>query len=224
MNFDPQVPQPFYIAKTNPEKRASYFMIGIAGLMVLAFFQIIAWDKHFLSVIPLKLSSLMGTASAEDHGKLAQICMERGKYDCAIASLNSQMRLSPQDHDVKYKLGILLVKTDHLQDAALVLSSYIENGGEEPRARFELAKAYSHLGKTKEALQQYQHLLKKRSDVFQVTVTREYVNTLIQAKKWSHAKLTIEKARKASVTHNAFMTAEYNAVLKQMGGRSVASQ
>jgi thioredoxin-like negative regulator of GroEL len=210
--------------KMTPEKKSAVIMIGLGLFMVVGFLRVVSWDKYALSVIPLQIYSMIGAATADDHARYSEICIERKKHDCALEQLTYQTLANPKDIHARLKLGFMQLKLKQTEKAVESLTAYIEGGGIEPRAQFELAKAHASLGNTKEALELYSGLLQGKTDVFQVTVTREYVNTLIKANRWSQAKAAIEKARRKSLTHNAFMTAEYKVVLEKMGGRGIASQ
>lgn len=206
------------------DNKTTYVMVGLGVFMLLAMIQITQWDKHAFSVIPLQTSILFGAADANDYAEYSKICMERRKYDCALENLEQQTKLDPSQMEARLTLGLMQIKMQKNQAAIQTLEGYLNDGGLEPRAQFELAKAYSQAGETKKALHLFTQLLRSKSGVFQVTVTREYVHTLIQAKYWTKAKRVIERARRKSLSHNAFMTAEYKDLIKKMSGRHVASQ
>jgi tetratricopeptide (TPR) repeat protein len=211
--------------KSNPHKKASWIMVALGVFLLSGLIQITQWNQYALEIIPLKTFALMGTATENDFGRLAEICLERHKYSCALDAYTNQVKINPQNLEARLSLGLLQVKLGDLDAATATLSAYLKNGGDEPRARFELGKAYSKIGQPKKALSQFEGLLRERASVFQVSVTREYVNTLMQTKKWSQAKHTIEHARHKSVSYNAFMTAEYKVILKHLGSqRRLASE
>lgn len=198
------------------DKKTALSMIALGVFMIAGLIQIINWDKYSLTVIPLEASVRLGYATAQDYSRYSKICLERKKYECAHSYLQKYTELEPTNLEARLELGLLQLRMNDLNSAVNTLSAYIQDGGEEPKARFHLAKAHSQLNNTGEALKIYRQLLKGRTDVFQVSVTREYIQTLIQAKKWNQAKSSIEKARRQSLTHNAFMTAEYKAVLNKI--------
>ncbi len=205
------------------EKRTLVTMLAIGILLLSGLIQVINWDKYSLKVIPLQASVLFGSMTAESYAEFAKICLERQKTECALNSLKNQVRLSPDNQEALLQLGLLQVKMEHLESATQTLNAYLEAGGTAIEAKFHLARAYGKLDNTKEALKIYKELLGQKSNVFQVSVTREYIQTLMRAKKWSLAKSTIERARLKSASHNAFMNAEYKYIISKTGRRNLAS-
>lgn len=224
LHYDPYSYTPTLQPKNAPEKRVALYMVGLGALLLGALIQIINWDKYALTVIPLEASVLLGTATAEDHGTYSKICLERKKYECALNHLQTQIRMNPENLDAKLDLGLLQFRMNDMESSVSTLTTYLEEGGTDPKAGFHLAKAHAQLNDTNKALKIYKQLLGKKNGVFQVSVTREYVQTLMKAGKWKQAKSSIERARRESLTHNAFMTAEYKMILEKIRGRNLASQ
>jgi len=155
---------------------------------------------------------------------MGEICYERRKYECSQNSMETYIKLKPEDQKVRLELGLLQLKRNMIEQGAKTLQEYVDRGGKEPRARYELGKAYSQLGKTKKARKELMTLLKSNDKVFQVSVTREYIRVLMQEKRWATAKLWIERSRRKSLVYNAFMTPEYKEVLRNLPERRIASR
>lgn len=223
MNYDPYSYSPTLQPKSSPEKRVAFYMVIMGALLLGGLIQIINWDKYSLAIVPLEASVLLGTATAEDHASYAKICLERKKYDCALNHFKAQVKMDPTNLNAKLDLGLLQFRMSDMDSAISTLTAYLEEGGAESKARYHLAKAHAQMNDTNKALKIYKQLLGKKSGVFQVSVTREYVQTLMKAGKWKQAKSSIERARRRSLTHNAFMTSEYQLVLEKIRGRNLAS-
>lgn len=214
----------FEIEKKPAEKKTALFMVILGFTLLGGLIQVVNWDKYALSVIPLQTSVLFGSATIADHEAFSQICLERKKYDCAKDHLMSLVKSDSQNLEAQLSLGLLQVRMSELPAAKETLGLYLENGGDDPRAKFNLAKVLTQQDQIGEALKIYKNLLRSKTGVFQVSVTKEYIRTLMQAKKWKLAKAAIQQARLRSQAHNAFMASEYLAVKQQLRHRQVASQ
>ncbi|HAG91723.1 MAG TPA: hypothetical protein DCL41_07615 [Bdellovibrionales bacterium] len=206
------------------DKKQSRIMLALATLLIVSFLQITQWDKYAFEVIPLQARIMTGAADGEDFLRMSAICFDRKKYDCSIQNSRAYLQTHPEDLKARYELGLLELRMNHIEEGAESLRAYIDQGGEEPRAHFELGKAYAKLEKNREARKEFSILLNGKTDVFHVSVTRAYVNTLINEHRWVAAKRMIEQARKKSLSYNAFMTAEYRVVMKNLSDRGLASQ
>lgn len=207
------------------EARSVGLMVLIGVFLVAGFLHVINWDTHSVRILTLNLKSITGLASAADYKEKAIICMERRKYSCAESELKASLSLAKSDQDSWARLGVLQYKMGKTNEAILALEAYESVGGQDLDTRYTLAKAYLAEKKAPQAIRTLKSLIAEKPETLQVTVTRSYVEALIQANRLSQAKNIIERTRKQSASFNQFMSAEYKAVVGKMdvGGRNLAS-
>lgn len=209
--------------KKKGEFKSVLAMIGIAVLMVVTFLHTVTWNTHALSVVVIKVKAITGIADSDDYKKMASICFDRKKYSCAEDSLISALKLNDKDTDSWGHLGELQHRLGKFELAAKALETYQAQGGKDIDSIYTLAKSYMELKQSEKALDTLTALLRTKPDTLQVTVTRSYVEALMQANKWKQAKKVIEKTRGTSASYNMFMNGEYRLVMSKVGQRNLAS-
>src|SRR5512135_756842 len=64
-------------AQKRSANRIMVRMILAAVFIIGTFIQVVNWNSHFISIIPLKVKQLIGVASVPDLERIATICYER---------------------------------------------------------------------------------------------------------------------------------------------------
>lgn len=193
-----------------------------ATLLVASFIQVVNWDKYSLSIIPLKAKQALGMASVGDYSEIAQICMERKKYDCAEKAYFGAFERNPQDLTHLEKLGDLQVKQDLMLSAAQTYETYFKSGGGDLMAKFNYAKALAATKDYKKADQYFRDVLKAKPETMQITVTRHYIEMLVSTNELQKAKNVIDHFRKQGSNTSLFMKKEYDEINQKLS-RKVAS-
>lgn len=200
--------------KVQGEVESKFIKVSVAISVFLAvgFVQVANWDKHFLSVIPLQVKSLIGMMSQADAEEMAQVCLDRKKYDCveqmyartAFATLENRARLAD-----------FLSKRDKTRQAAEQYKIYFAQGGVDLMITYNYAKVLAQLGSFDEAAVLFQQVIDAKPETVQITVIQNYVRALINGNQLEKAKALIENVRKQSAQANAFMTEEMNEIMSK---------
>ncbi len=212
-----QVMQPGYKPPAHKDK-SSLLICLFAAMFLLTAVHLISWDKHFFKIIPVKASQLMGTASTDNLMKLANMCEERKKYDCVLETLSELYEKNPlQQIDALHKKGKLLVRMERFPEAIQAYNMYFKNNGENPEAHYQFAKALRMSNQIDLATQQYELALKAKPDILQVSVTRSFVDMLIENKKYEQAKRIINYYRDKATNTRYFLESELKIVNEALG-------
>lgn len=210
-------------AESKLKDRTILTMVLVSALFVGSFIHAINWDRYFFDIIPLKAKEITKMATAEDYKALIAICSSRAKSDCVEKAYQNLYRLLPHQIEVLAELGHLQFLRSDMHKAVQTLKLYFASGGKSIEATYDYARALSQVGLYDEALKQFQYVLRSKPQVFQISVARTYILTLIKHNKLPQAKAAIEYYRKNSTSSAFFMDPEYR-LLSQMlrGDRKVA--
>lgn len=181
-------------------------------LMVLGFAHVVNWDRHWLTVVPLKSKQILGQASSKELYKLSVICKDRMKHSCVESTLKDIVALEPDDLPSLESLANIQRQLGKLEDASISYSKYFERGGDFHVAAYHYAQVLQGLGRSDEALAYYDKALKLNPGEIQVTVTESYVELLMSLRKYREAKRVIDRIRRSSVAARHFMSREYEEI------------
>jgi hypothetical protein len=199
-------------------------MVFMCTLFVASFIHAVNWDTHFFTIIPLKLKQFTGMAQTEDLQKIVEICSLRSKHDCVEDAYRQMYVLEPAKIDVLAELAHIQLMRSRMPQVADTLDAYFAKGGKSPDAAYDYARALAAVGRFDQSVKYFKYVLNSKPKVFQVSVARSYVQTLIQNKKLAQAKKAIEHYRQRSVSSAFFMDKEYKDLLQKLGAhRTVAS-
>lgn len=95
---------------------------------------------------------------------LAQVALNEGNLDDAIASLKSALVFSPNDSSLLYEIGLLELQAKQYQNAADSLAAALAVAPDYANAKFYLGEAAVFLGKNADALALFQDLAKSNPD------------------------------------------------------------
>ncbi len=190
-----------------------------SSLFLLAIIQFINWDRHFLSVIPLKAKELTRTASYEDYRSLAAICAERLKHDCTERSLFLAFKQNQSSIETLEELGTLQVQRSKWAEAVETYTAYFQIGGDNYVAAYNFARSLGATGKIDTAVRYYEKALAAKPDVFQVTIAQSYIEFLIQNERFEQAHDAISNIRKLGENTAQFMDKEYKEIQERLGLR-----
>lgn len=185
-----------------------FLALGIVGF--LAFVQMINWGSYSLEIIPLKTKSVFGLASTAEYDRLAKICEEQLKYECAAGALGDKAWQTENAQDFKL-LGDLRRRMGDWDNAieayelslSKVTNSQIENPVKGD-IYYGLAKSFHEAGQLDMAEDYYKKSIKAKPDVLQVTVTIDYARLLKNAGRDKDAKRVIASAERKSGAKGRF--------------------
>lgn len=199
------------------DKKFSYVAIAIAILIVAGFMQVTSWDKHALTVIPLQIKSLLGGNSLSDMEKMAEICMDRRKFDCVEKQYS---KIAEQDMQQLLRLGKFQMSRARYQEAAHTYRTFFSRNGIDLEGSYLYARALGQIGQVDEASKYYDYVLGAKPGVVQVTVVQNYVKLLMEAQRLDQAKQLIQGVRKTSDASSYFMEDELKKIQDLQGSRT----
>lgn len=197
-------------------------MILMAALLVGSFIHSVNWDRHFFGIVPLKISQWTDSATIADLQEIAEICIERKKHDCVEIAYEQQYSKNPKDITPLAKLGNLQALREKWPEAVTTYASYFAQDGEDLEAAYNYAKALGHVGQVDKAEMFYNRVLKAKPDVLQITVTRHYINMLVEHNRLKKAKSVIEYFRKQGTNTGYFMDKEYKEIKQRLSNSKYA--
>jgi tetratricopeptide (TPR) repeat protein len=107
---------------------------------------------------------------------LANVRWAQGRIDEAIVELKHVMELDPEDLEAQFRLGMLLVRSERVEEGAEILDGVQGRPALEPRMLIEVARAYAAVGDHERAIEAYKILLSRRPKSAQALreVAQEY--------------------------------------------------
>jgi len=211
-------------AQTKMNDRVCISIAFFAALLVGSFIQVVNWDSYSITIIPLKVKQISAIATVEELNQIAEICLDRKKLNCTEEAYQQIFELDSEQHETLAKLGELQIKRGHMADAVKTYDRYFGMSSVRPSldSQFQYAKALAATSQTKKAEKYFKRVLKAKPDVLQITVTRHYIQMLVENEEFSKAKATLEHFRKQGTNTKMFMEKEYREI-KQKLKRNVAS-
>lgn len=177
-------------------------ILGALGVfLIFAFMHVINWDRHSISVIPLKIKYSLGMSSHVDLRSLAQICTDRMKYNCTEAAL-SELAEQGGKVDDYLQLGDLRRRLELFDESLLAYEDALQKTEKTPAQiadiHYGLARSYEALGQHDKASQNYELAITAKPEVTQITVLESYVQLLIKTGNMQKAENVVKEARKRS--------------------------
>jgi tetratricopeptide (TPR) repeat protein len=184
------------------EKSFIVIATGLCALMSFAFVMAVQWDTHTFEVLPLKAKQMIGMTTASDLQRLVEICESRKNVDCQLQATEQLTRF---DNEAFASLGKLHFLSNKNKQAIASFSQYFRNGGLNLEASYNFARALEKEGQVEMASQYYETVIDARPETLQITVTRHYINMLIEYNKKSEAKMVLAKIREKGANTKNFM-------------------
>lgn len=170
---------------------------AVCAVAMLALVHLVNWGENSIEIIPLKIKSWSGIASAETYSELAVICMARGRYACVAESYSQISRLNPSDIEINLNLADLERRLGNHSKAIRAYDEYLRKGGADiARAHYGRGQSLAAVGETDNAFLAFEKAILSKPDVIQTTVTEAYLELLIKNERFKKAKAVIQEARK----------------------------
>ena len=150
-------------------------IIATIGLII---WQYLSWSPLFLTALPLRVKSAMGTATPDDLSALGAICNTLGRYQCARNAYSRVIRGRPEDSFAIGSLAIALSNSGDYADALPHFERYFALGGGALDALYGYAKTLRALGRREDAIRWYYRTI--QADARLLDVTGELVELLVQ--------------------------------------------
>lgn len=186
------------------EKNNLRFVIGFSALLVFAFVQVATWGDHALEIRWIQLADQTGLASVDQLERMAKICVELKKRDCAEYAY---LRQSQIDKRNAVRLAEFQISRGKYREALASLKTYVATNKNDLRAYMVYAQTLTELGRYDEAVQYYEYLLSKAQSL-PTDATKNYVKCLARAKRYEQAQNVIYKIRKTYPGTARFMDGE----------------
>jgi hypothetical protein len=160
----------------------------------------------------------------DDLRKIADICMERKKFDCVEnAELQLYNKNPKGELAVLAKLGHLQFERKEYDRVVKTLTPYFAGHGRSGDVAYDMARALVHTGRAKASIRYFHIAERAKPKVFQVNVSRDYVLALMETGNWHRAKVLVDYYRGRSATSSMFMNDQYKQIQKHVQARQIAN-
>ncbi|MEO0336527.1 MAG: hypothetical protein AAF202_09035 [Pseudomonadota bacterium] len=178
--------------------RSSMYSISLA--MGLLFVGLVIWDNYVFTAAPIQAKKLIGIASAEDYETMYEICKQRLNVKCQVENLKA---LSKYKNEALATLGNTYYLLKRFDESARTLEQYFQDGGISLDASYDYARALEAMGNIDMAGKYYQSIIDSKPETLQITVTKRYVQMLLDYNRKAEAKKVLASVRdKGSNTAN----------------------
>ncbi len=195
----------------------AFFALGF--ILTYGVIHFITWDQYALKIIPLKFAERSHVATRDDLMEIARICTERMIYDCTASAYTAVLQQDPEDLATLKKLGKLQLQTQQYGKSLETFQSYFAHDGHDAEAAYLFAKLNDYFGKYEEADHYFLVALAAKPNILQVTVSRDYVQFLLNSAQFKKAKRQIEALRRKGAP-STFLSKEYNLASTKLRRRS----
>jgi len=140
-----------------------FITVGVAfcALLIGALVQISIWDSYWLEVIPLQIKGAMGASKDSDFEKMAQICLERKRMNCAE---DAYAHLAKKDPKQLLRLAKFQISRSRYREAVVTYRNFFLLGGKDLDASFNYARALAQIGEYDEASKYFRYILSSHPD------------------------------------------------------------
>ncbi|HVQ38495.1 MAG TPA: tetratricopeptide repeat protein, partial [Pyrinomonadaceae bacterium] len=121
--------------------------------LAIAYFHAAQYDK---ALSPLSKAESRNPDNPGAHHMLGKTHFMLGNFEKAAGELETALKLSPNDYDVAYTLGLAYLKQLKMQPAKQIYDRMIERLGNRPQLRVLIGRAYRETGFLAEAIEEFQ--------------------------------------------------------------------
>lgn len=124
--------------------------------LAIAYFHAEQYDK---ALKPLTTAASRRPSNSGAHHMLGKTHFMLGNFEKATTELENALRLSPNDYDVAYTLGLANLKQRNIASAKKIYDRMIQRLGNRPELRVLIGRAYRETGFLSEAIEEFQKAL-----------------------------------------------------------------
>jgi len=189
------------------ERKTILAMILSSVILAAGFVHATRWGSDAISYPVLKVQELTGILSASGYEKLANLCFNRGDYDCTKKAYQGQYAVS-RDPIILARLAKLNMQLGLNQEALQVYANYFAAGGEEIEAAYLYGKLLEENGQYDQALAMYETAVQKSIDTLPVHSTGAIVRLLIKLGRYEEAYARIQSFHEISDQAKGYLNTE----------------
>ncbi len=209
------------------QKSTIGMMIAISLVIILGFFHMMSWGKYSGSIIPLKVKSAIGFASADDYRSLAEACASTGRFDCAEQAYLYEFQLS-RNTEVVGELASFQLKTENYKAAAETFVKYYQLEGKNSAYAFFYGQTLEKLGEKDRAIRAYQLSIQQNPEMLSLNATSALVRLLMSEGKFKEAHEVVSQFHASADNAKGYLNEEAKILNGKFGehrlvSRSVAS-
>ena len=156
-------------------------------------------------------------ATVADYEKMAFICEDRKKPSCVETSYAKIAFLQPKNLENLERLAKIQFQQQDWTRAGLTLTRYFTLKGKSIDAGYMFAQILQKQKKYSESDRYYRFALSKKSKTMQISMTRSYIQMLIEANRLTQAKNVLLHYRSKSSTASLFMNKELKEIRQRLG-------
>lgn len=211
--------------RQSSENRTIIAMAVAAGGFLVALATLISWGGYWTEAPLLKAGQMAGVLSYSQSDRLAEICINLGKYPCAKQTLIESAQKNHQPTPL-VQLAKLQLKMQDSDSARISLNSYFEMGGKDGEAAFLLAQIFEHDNDMVNAMKFYEFSIANRPETLPIAATGAIVRILTKQGQYDQAYQRIVQFYASSGNAKGYLNAEFaqlEATLKQNSSKSTTA-
>lgn len=190
-------------------------IVAFGAFLILLITQLSDWGGYFAEIRWLQAREVMG-GSIATYERVAEICMDLKKYDCAE---RAYAQLGQLDVRQLSRLGHLQMSRADYPGAVRAYSVYVTAGSPDLESVYLYAKALAETGQIEKASEQFETVIRAKPEVLQITVVQNYVKYLMRSERLDQAAEVITRMRKLDQSKASFMDSEFRMINEKRGLR-----
>lgn len=198
-------------------------IIAVGLLMILIFFHMMSWGKYAGSIIPLKVKTATGWASAADYRQLAEACAATGRLDCAEQAYLFEFQISG-NAEVVGELAALQHKAGNYKVAAETFVKYYQLQGKNPAYAYFYGQTLEKLGHTARAIRAYQLSIKQNPEMLSLNATSAVVRLLMSEGKFKQAHEVVSQFHASADNAKGYLNEEAKILNGKFGEHRVVTR
>jgi len=208
--------------RTDLRMKYSYLAsVVLTSLFIITgFIQLANWGSNSFEIMFLKVSEWTGTVSVGELERMAKICLEAKKYNCAEARYAQIANKEPSTY---LRLGKLQIAMSKYPEAVDSLRTYLARNEQDLEGMYLYGRALGEVGQVDAAARYYNRVIDAKPKVVPVTVVQNYVKLLVRHGRLGDARNVIDRIRKRDISVSGFMTEEYLEIQRRLQGAGHAS-
>lgn len=199
--------------------RKSYRIFAVVSillsiLLVTTYYYTLFWGSFSLQTAPLQIKGILKKITPTELAQLADICHKRQNQQCRIKTLSEIIKLEPENQDRWGNLANAYRQNKKYDYAIDSYARYFGLDGKDLMHAYNYAHLLSEDGKYDDAKKYYEYVLQAKPETLQITIAREYVETLMKMEANDEALAFLNQTRASGDNAKFFMDKEYEILTK----------